>query len=83
MMGSPCCCARTFTGGDFNCFPLPLGLSGWVTIPASVLSLASSSVKEGIAKSGVPIKMMFKEYLFVEVRSKKNISSLNLRGFMW
>jgi hypothetical protein len=27
--------------------------------------------------------MMFKEYLFVEVRSKKNISSLNLRGFMW
>jgi hypothetical protein len=39
-------------------------------MPVNVLSLASNSVKEGIANSGVPIKIIFKDYLFAEIRSE-------------
>jgi hypothetical protein len=43
-------------------------------MPVNVLSLASNSVKEGIANSGVPIKIIFKDYLLAEIQSEKKWS---------
>jgi hypothetical protein len=54
-----------------------------VTTPARVLSLANNNVRDGIAKSGVPIKIMFKNYLFVEARSKIEQFFLGHEDFMW
>ena len=51
--------ATDFTGGGVSFFPLPLGLSGWQTIQATLCPEPKSAFSEGTANSGVPKKIIF------------------------
>jgi len=46
--------ASSFTGGGVKCFPLPLGLSGWVTTAIISSPDVINALRDGTAKSGVP-----------------------------